>query len=333
MSGDDSEDGFEESVPTDSARVPDISLPKTVVAPAPVRPSKLPPPSRSSKIPDAVTDRDFLEDPHPTQEMSAIDRGKLQDKRIEAAVKAVQFEVEVPEPVIEAPKSVPMAPLVVVDEEPEGDWGANHTRYEAPSDRKMPASDSEHVRSLVSFLTRHSALRALPLHELRAVFARMNSIEVPSGSTVYQAGDEAGSVYVFESGRLEVESFEHGGQSNKRDARAGEVFGIRACMQSIKHSDTLRVLEDARLLLISEEALRELCGELESLRKLVDEGIRGDLERTPDLDRERAPTKTKRERAPVTSPIERPSLQKLWMVLWILGGVIAAVGLVRFVTR
>ncbi|MBI2372489.1 MAG: Crp/Fnr family transcriptional regulator [Deltaproteobacteria bacterium] len=304
-------------IPTDSAEVPDLG-PKTVVA-------------------------DRFDDHHPTQEMSALDRGKLQEKRIEAAVREVQKEVEVPVPTAELSfreaKPRPVAPLELVEVDSDSSAPDNRTRFEAPSERRMPVSDSEHVRSIVSFLTRHSALKALPLHELRAVFARMHAIDVPVGRAVYERADASGNVYLFEAGELDVERTDHAGGLSRRKARVGELFGLRASVQGSPHEESLWVVDDARLFSISAEAVADLRRDLDGFRGFVEEVIRGDLERSPEVDSSRAPAGRKslapgsRPTQPSSPALEPPpKARSLSVTIAILMLVAAALGVLRYLS-
>lgn len=247
---------------------------------------------------------------------------------LEHAIVASVQEVERELPSAEKPDLSPARPAVI-DLEPDEGWDKATLIGILPA-RKAPARKSKEVRVLIDFLVRRSELAGVPLHELKAVFAKLTWIQLAEGQQLYSFEDAAGPMYIFLAGELEVESKDHTGALSKRRGRVGEALSVVSCIHEAPCKERVTAVETSELFVLSGEDARELYRDLPHFRAKLLEALRGDFESPVELDRAApTPSSVEKER-PAPKPRATPlSLRKLWIGAAIVALAIALQFLIR----
>lgn len=102
-------------------------------------------------------------------------------------------------------------------------------------------------------------LRRLSAEEIDALRQRAVTRDLPSGTEIFQRGDDAAGLYWIERGAVEVfvESAE-GRQLVLRRLRAGELFGEIAALDRAPRTASARTVADSQLLYLDRREFRAL---------------------------------------------------------------------------
>lgn len=94
--------------------------------------------------------------------------------------------------------------------------------------------------------------RRLPLECVEMAFQRMKEIVVPAGTEVIRQGEAGDAFYIILSGRAEV--WQRGvyddGQHKIAELHEGDAFGCEALISGHSRSETVRILDEAALLVL-----------------------------------------------------------------------------------
>ncbi len=94
--------------------------------------------------------------------------------------------------------------------------------------------------------------RRLPLECVEMAFQRMKEIVVPAGQEVIRQGDDGDAFYIIISGRAEV--WQRGvyddAQHKMAELSEGDAFGCEALISGQCRSETVRIIEEATLLVL-----------------------------------------------------------------------------------
>jgi uncharacterized protein YhbP (UPF0306 family) len=109
----------------------------------------------------------------------------------------------------------------------------------------------EHRQSLV-----FSIFRDLPEHEVDAVSAQMEVIEVRSGEIIVRQGAPADNFYIIQEGEVEVMHEQAGEARTVARLQRGQFFGEVAILRNTPRTATVRAVHPSKLLVMSKDAFR-----------------------------------------------------------------------------
>lgn len=118
-----------------------------------------------------------------------------------------------------------------------------------------PQLEVEHV---LPILDQIAIFGGLSSEQLREIVKRLKLIRFDAGETIFRAGDSASYLYIVESGQVDL--FFELGQTMVRKASfsPGACFGDISVIGIQPHSATTIAVSDARLLILSGEALDDI---------------------------------------------------------------------------
>jgi len=112
--------------------------------------------------------------------------------------------------------------------------------------------------------SRIELLQAMPIFgaigepALGFLLERARTVAVPRGECFFRQGDAAQSMFVLESGRVEICRSEGGHETVLLQMQAGDCFGEMALLDLHPRSATVRALQDCRALEIASADLHAL---------------------------------------------------------------------------
>lgn len=110
----------------------------------------------------------------------------------------------------------------------------------------------------IAHLQQTAVFGALRADTLEFLVAESQVAEVPAGAFFMHEGDLGDTVYVLESGWVEVLKSVNGGSRVLKELGPGDCFGEMALLEISPRSATVRALEDCRALEIPAGALFKL---------------------------------------------------------------------------
>ncbi len=118
------------------------------------------------------------------------------------------------------------------------------------------------LHKLLARVRNSRAFRRMPLECVEAAFKAMRPLEVKKGEKVVRQGEEGDSFYIMTSGKAEL--WETGlyddGPSKVADLHVGDTFGGEALLTGKKGNETVRIIEDATLLVLGKQDFDQLIG-------------------------------------------------------------------------
>lgn len=90
--------------------------------------------------------------------------------------------------------------------------------------------------------------------------AKDNFIDVPKGTQLFKQGQSGGSIYIVDSGQIDLIQKTVAGDVVTATLGPGECFGEAALLESAKHSETAVANGPARLLRIDPSAFADMIG-------------------------------------------------------------------------
>lgn len=138
----------------------------------------------------------------------------------------------------------------------------------------------DEVAGILEHLSRVELMRALPAEEIQGILPHIESILVPAGSTIVQAGADDYSLYLLVAGELDV--FADGDAESAAPLRQfapGEAFGEVALLTGEPRQTTVRARTEAQLLRLPKDDFDELVELSPSLAASVEDLAAQRLER------------------------------------------------------
>ncbi len=126
-------------------------------------------------------------------------------------------------------------------------------------------------RSLRAFLFQNSDLGRLPEGVLRALVDKLSRREFSPGECIIREGDEAGPLYIVESGRARAFFSAGGVVRNRAFYREGDFFGEGLFLADAVRGASVEAVSEVSLLQLAEEDLGKLEDEFPELRRLLEE--------------------------------------------------------------
>ncbi len=129
-------------------------------------------------------------------------------------------------------------------------------------------------RSLQGFLREYTRFSAAPLPVLERILQLLRPAEYHPGETVIRQGEEGGSVFIVEKGRLTVYRDEDDGEHRVLGyLRPGDYFGELSLLQGSMRCATVEAQTDCLLHVLSPRDWETLLNEHPELQELVQERI------------------------------------------------------------
>jgi CRP/FNR family transcriptional regulator, cyclic AMP receptor protein len=110
----------------------------------------------------------------------------------------------------------------------------------------------------LELLQRMPIFGAISDDALHFLLERAQAISVPAGSYFFRESDEASTMYVLESGRVEVIRNWHGRDLFLRELGPGDCFGEMALMDLFPRSASVRALDDCHAIVLDSGDLLDL---------------------------------------------------------------------------
>ncbi|MBI3012467.1 MAG: cyclic nucleotide-binding domain-containing protein, partial [Elusimicrobia bacterium] len=115
----------------------------------------------------------------------------------------------------------------------------------------MVSTPSHSIEDSASFLRRVSIFSDLEEETLRKVAARLQTLSIDKGQTLYREGDTGDALYVIQSGRVRVIGRgEDGKEKALNFLGRGETFGETALLTGAPRSVTVRADSNVQLLVL-----------------------------------------------------------------------------------
>lgn len=128
-------------------------------------------------------------------------------------------------------------------------------------------------RRLRNFLRLHSVFGELPPPALDSIAREAVSVDVSAGETVFRQGDEPGSMFLVDEGRLRAFHTGEGADSSLAYLRTGDVFGERSLLLREPRAATVEAVTPGRLLRLDGDVVERLCAEHLELRTRLEERV------------------------------------------------------------
>ncbi|MFZ4615965.1 MAG: cyclic nucleotide-binding domain-containing protein [Rectinemataceae bacterium] len=122
-------------------------------------------------------------------------------------------------------------------------------RKPATAMRYLVQRKKARLKGMVDNLSHVDIFRSLPAEEMKSVIPFMNERQYPAGETVFNQGDAGDSLFMVESGEVEV--IKNGGSIATMSH--GESFGEMALLSGESRNATLRTLTPVKLWVIRKE--------------------------------------------------------------------------------
>ena len=128
-------------------------------------------------------------------------------------------------------------------------------------------------RHLHNFLLQFTAFARLSPEHLQGMLAELEPLRVPAGVPVVRQGDEAGPMYIVESGRLRVYVEEDGVRRYVSYLRKGDFFGELSILKGERRAATVESVSACSLLALTPETFRRLLDADSAFRAAIDERV------------------------------------------------------------
>jgi rhodanese-related sulfurtransferase len=104
------------------------------------------------------------------------------------------------------------------------------------------------------------AFKRLPMECVESAFQRMNTMTAKAGQEIITEGEEGDAFYIIQSGAAEVwQSDIYGEEVNKiADLAKGDTFGCEALISGKLRSETVKITEDATILVLGHDDFEKL---------------------------------------------------------------------------
>jgi HlyB family type I secretion system ABC transporter len=128
-------------------------------------------------------------------------------------------------------------------------------------------------RSLHDFLRVYSPFGRLPADALRLMLAGLERVSVEPGELVVRQGENAGPMYVVETGRLRVFTQEDGRRRYLAYLRRGEYFGEKSLFTGVPRAASVEAVSHCALLRLTPETFRTLVAAYPDFKAQIEERI------------------------------------------------------------
>ena len=125
-------------------------------------------------------------------------------------------------------------------------------------------------RQLNDFLRGSSTFGQLEPAELHLLLEACEPQSLGPGEALFAEGDEGGAMYVVRAGRLRVRKRFPDGERDLAFVRTGEVVGERAALSGARRSATVIAIDEAELLAVPAQTVRELLTRSAAFRREVE---------------------------------------------------------------
>ncbi len=104
------------------------------------------------------------------------------------------------------------------------------------------------------------AFRRMPLECVESAFQRMHTVMASAGQEIVREGEEGDAFYILKSGRAEVwqTGIYDDGPRKVAELQAGDTFGCEALITGKLRSETVRIVEDAIIMVLGREDFEDL---------------------------------------------------------------------------
>ena len=125
------------------------------------------------------------------------------------------------------------------------------------------------THSLVKALQRVPGFDLLPDKDLLRIVGASVNLFWPAGSLVFEKDSPGEALFIVLSGRVRILDEVDGHETEIAETGPGDFFGEMSLMLETTHSKSVRVTEDAELLVLRKESFRALMAEKPDLAATI----------------------------------------------------------------
>lgn len=130
---------------------------------------------------------------------------------------------------------------------------------------------------LVERLANTRALGDLPRNILRHMARGMRPHRIAQGRQLYEAGQQAGGLFLLEQGRLEVQGRQSGDGSTGQPIQPGRLFGVLPLLTNKPYDATVYAVDDSLVWALATGEFYSLCSQFPLLRRTLGRRVRSRL--------------------------------------------------------